>query len=85
MHEIEVQPTGIDPDPKVIRRGDVIAWNFDDLVDNDVTEVKTVEDAKSAESKSNPVIPRLAVVLHGCYTITGRPTRNNFDSCLNFK
>lgn len=61
VHEIEVQPTGIDPDPKVIRRGDVIAWNFDDLVDNDVTEVKTVEDAKSAESKSNPVIPRLAV------------------------
>jgi len=59
VHEINIKPTGIDPDPKVVRQNDVVAWNFDDLVESDVREVKTDAEVKEAESKPIPIIPRL--------------------------
>src|SRR5688572_17293983 len=59
VHEIDVKPIGIDPDPKVVRQNDVVAWNFEDLVESDVREVKTDADVKAAESTPVPIIPRL--------------------------
>lgn len=60
VHELDVKPIGIEPDPKVVRQNDVVAWNFEDLVESDVREVKTDADVKEAESKPIPLIPRLA-------------------------
>lgn len=93
VHEIEVKPIGIDPDPKVVRQNDVVAWNFEDLVESDVREVKTDADVKEAESAPVPIIPRLACfrqiqisLLHNIsyMSLSSQVTKNNMILCVNF-